>query len=807
MTNVLRLQPGTIVGGDYRLKEQLARGGMGAVYRAEQLSTEVDRALKVMHPELLDNAKARDRFKAEARISAKIQSDHVVSVLGAGIDEKLQCPWIAMELIQGPDLAVWLKAHDPVPREDAWELFRQLCHGLAAAHRIGVVHRDLKPQNVLIAPALRADVPFTVKVLDFGIAKLVEDNHSETTAAVGSPLWMAPEQAQRGQLGIPVDLWALGLLTFRLVTGKHFWRTGNLGAVPIKDVLLELLVEPIPTASARSEELKGRPPPPGFDGWFARCVVRDPSQRFKNAQEALDAMTPILGKGLLRGPSRGGLELVPEPSPGPPGDLAATAPARAPSAVSTVNPSDAPTTLAQEPSRAPRALPTSASEPYALPSDAPPPEAATSTTAGVAVGAPEGPGARSPVPFLAGGVGLGLLAVVAGVALTRHPNTSNTPPSPTTPSAAPVVDAASTPHPVSRPWLEALELAPGNGFTCAVTHGRGVACWGQNDSGQLGDGTTEGRLAPTALGQLTDVREVSSGGTHACARLGDGTVRCWGLNEFGQLGDGTRAPRHAPVAVAGLSRVAQVAAGSNHTCARLEDGTVRCWGHNEFGQLGIGSTISHSAPVAVVGVLNAQTLAVRGDHGCVRVLNGSVRCWGRNIHGQLGDGTVFQRVNTVPVLGLLGATSLALGAEHSCALLRDGTARCWGHNHLGQLGAPGAQHQARAVAVAGLSGAVELTAGEAHTCARLGDGTVHCWGANAHGELGDGATTARPHPSAVLGVHGVESVRAGWRHTCARLASRELRCWGEGEHGELGDHAREPRTHAVAVLARGGPPQ
>jgi len=317
MASVLRLRPGTVIGHDYKIVRMLAKGGMGAVYVAHQESTGVERALKVMHAQLLDDAKSRERFTQESRIAARIESDHVVKVLGAGIDEALETPWIAMEFIKGEDLEAFAKARGALSVEEVLEIFRQLCHGVGAAHNLGIVHRDLKLQNVLIAPAQRSDTPFSIKVLDFGISKMSQDSQTDTTAAVGSPMWMAPEQAQKGKLTPSTDVWPLGLIAFRLLTGKSYWKSGNVPNPPIREVLVELLLHPLDPASQRARELGGVMPPAGFDAWFARAVTRDTSVRYADANEALTGLLQAVAPGSMRpmrAPSMQGIA-IPQPPP------------------------------------------------------------------------------------------------------------------------------------------------------------------------------------------------------------------------------------------------------------------------------------------------------------------------------------------------------------------------------------------------------------------------------------------------------------------------------------------------------------
>ncbi len=169
---------------------------MGAVYVAEQESTGKLRALKVMQSGLISAPKNRERFLLEARVGAKISSDHIVEVVAAGVDGASGMPWLAMELLDGEDLAAMGQRRGRLEASEVLEIFEQLCHALGAAHLASVVHRDLKPENIFIGRSRRASVPFTVKVLDFGIAKILQESRTSatSTAVIGSPLWMAPEQ-------------------------------------------------------------------------------------------------------------------------------------------------------------------------------------------------------------------------------------------------------------------------------------------------------------------------------------------------------------------------------------------------------------------------------------------------------------------------------------------------------------------------------------------------------------------------------------------------------------------------------------
>lgn len=292
-----RLAPGTVFARDYRVVDLLAEGGMGAVYRTEQLSTRKPRALKLVSTRLASDPKGRQRFVREATIGASIDSEHVVEVIGAGIDEETDRPWLAMELLDGADLGAVVRHQGPLSPGQLREVVGQLCHGLAAAHRAGVVHRDLKPANVFIARSRRAGVPFTLKILDFGIAKVVQESGSASseTDTVGSPLWMAPEQLNAQRPTPATDVWALGLLAFWALTGKHYWIAAHAEASTVQALFVEQLFKPLDPPSRRAVAL-GAPVvvPAGFDEWFLACTQREPSQRFADAWAANAALQAIL---------------------------------------------------------------------------------------------------------------------------------------------------------------------------------------------------------------------------------------------------------------------------------------------------------------------------------------------------------------------------------------------------------------------------------------------------------------------------------------------------------------------------------
>jgi len=351
-----------------------------------------------------------------------------------------------------------------------------------------------------------------------------------------------------------------------------------------------------------------------------------------------------------------------------------------------------------------------------------------------------------------------------------------------TPSTPRVTPAAVSATPVAVRGLSgATALAAGGAHICALLQTGTVQCWGRNFAGQLGDGTSGGsRATPVAVRGLSGVTVLVAGSAHTCALLQTGTVQCWGLNDNGQLGDGTTANRATPVAVRGLSGVTALAAGGAHTCALLQTGTVQCWGSNFSGQLGDGTTTDRLTPAVVSGLSGVTALAAGWDHTCAVLQTGTVQCWGSNFSGQLGDGTTTDRLTPVAVSGLSGVTALAAGGAHTCALLQTGTVQCWGRNESGQLGDGTTANRVTPVAVSGLSGATALAVGGAHTCALLPTGTAQCWGRNESGRLGNGTSGGfRATPVVVSGLSGATALAAGGAHTCALLQTGTAQCWGE----------------------------
>jgi alpha-tubulin suppressor-like RCC1 family protein len=256
------------------------------------------------------------------------------------------------------------------------------------------------------------------------------------------------------------------------------------------------------------------------------------------------------------------------------------------------------------------------------------------------------------------------------------------------------VDAAYSP-PMTVVGLDGVvSVSAGDAHTCAVLEDGTARCWGGNSDGQLGNGSTAFSAVPVAVSGLTGALSISAGGSHTCALRASGltrTVRCWGANDLGQLGNGTTTASSVPVTVPGLTSTfvgpAAVAAATVSTCALLDDGTARCWGDNGDGQLGNGSFANTATPVLVNGLTGVASLDTRFINTCATVTSGEVRCWGANQAGQLGNGTASAPSTVaVPVMGLRDAVGVSVGSSFACAARTTGAVVCWGDNDFGRLG-------------------------------------------------------------------------------------------------------------------------
>lgn len=340
-----------------------------------------------------------------------------------------------------------------------------------------------------------------------------------------------------------------------------------------------------------------------------------------------------------------------------------------------------------------------------------------------------------------------------------------------------------------------------------------VWAWGYNFEGELGTGYggeeyLDNPLPVQSYG-ITEVIAVDAGDYHTLALMSDGTLGVWGNNEFGQLGDGTGLDCWYPIPVAGLTNVVAIAAGHRHNLALMSDGTVWAWGEN-WGQVGDGTIIDRPVPVQVhgpgdVGFLTDVVAIAAGDqHSLAIRSDGTVWAWGRNWSGRLGDGTKDHRLAPVQVVGLTDIAFIAAGINHSLAVGRDGRVWAWGGNSHGQLGNGTTDESWVPVEVPGLTDIDAVTAGYWCSLALKSDGTLLGWGSNYMGQLGDGTTDERWSPVAVVGLTGVTGLSTNDYHSLARRSDGTVWSWGPNGSGELGDGTYDRSLTPIQVHSADG---
>lgn len=317
-----QIAPGVIITRKYLLERPLASGGMGSVWIARHVELDVAVAIKFISPELASSNEGRRRFEREAKAAARIHSSNIVHVQDYGVDDEV--PYIVMELMHGEDLEDRLERRGRLSLQEASLITMQVARGLRRAHELDIVHRDLKPQNIFLS---QNDDEEVAKILDFGIAKTrsagVVTDVTSPGGVLGSPHYMSPEQVRGSKDVDPLtDLWALGVVAFRMTTGALPFVGEEYG-----EVMAKILVDPIPLATQIAPDL-----PPAVDEFFAKALARDRAERFQSARELAEALAAVarapIAPASLSGPGMSMTPLLPaqieRTSNAPPPELAIT---------------------------------------------------------------------------------------------------------------------------------------------------------------------------------------------------------------------------------------------------------------------------------------------------------------------------------------------------------------------------------------------------------------------------------------------------------------------------------------------------
>jgi eukaryotic-like serine/threonine-protein kinase len=294
---------GSIIAGKYRVLSMIGSGGMGTVWEGVHTSLGTRVAIKFIKPRFAEQPEARARFEIEARAAAKLKTKHAVHVYDHGITQD-GLPYIVMEFLEGESLSDAIIGRGPLAPAEVASIIGQAARALSKAHAAGIVHRDMKPDNIILAKTDDPGdgAPYVVKLVDFGIAKIIEEQPTDGSASkmggptregtvIGTPNFMAPEQLTAGGAPGPLtDLWSLGACTFAAMTGRLPFEGDMLG-----DIVVKVCALPLPIPSQVSPNV-----PTGFDAWFARVCSRDRAKRFQTADELAQALAGVCGVGRIR---------------------------------------------------------------------------------------------------------------------------------------------------------------------------------------------------------------------------------------------------------------------------------------------------------------------------------------------------------------------------------------------------------------------------------------------------------------------------------------------------------------------------
>ncbi|MCL2174355.1 IPT/TIG domain-containing protein, partial [Candidatus Saccharibacteria bacterium] len=375
------------------------------------------------------------------------------------------------------------------------------------------------------------------------------------------------------------------------------------------------------------------------------------------------------------------------------------------------------------------------------------------------------------------------------------------------------------------------QVSVGGQHTCAIASNDQAYCWGQNNSGQLGDTTHTSSFTPVAVdtsGALSGltIKEISVGDNFSCAIASDGWVYCWGYNNDGRLGDNSIAERTTPTAiysagVLGGLTIKHIDAGYSHTCVVASNDQAYCWGSNSQGELGDNTYANKAFPVAVVATgalsgLGVKEVSAGYWYTCAIASNDRAYCWGQNSGGKLGNNSTA--ISNVPVAVFQGAMpslvvkQISTGQYHTCVIASNDQAYCWGQNTNGQVGDNTSGTNRLIPTVVYTAGVLnglsikQITAGQTHTCAIASNDRAYCWGQNTYGQLGNNSNVQSIFPVAVytsgsLSGLGVKQISANYQYTCAVASDSWVYCWGMNSVGQLGDNTNASRSVPTAVDA------
>ena len=697
--------------GRYQVLEEIASGGQGTVYRAWDTDSGRVVALKVLHPHLSSDAGVLERFRREAQLAAAVAHPNITTIYEVGHAGNLF--FIAMEFLP-LSIHNLIESQGSLPVERAADICYQAALALQAASSRGIIHRDIKPQNLLLAP------DGSVKVTDFGIARATAlSTMTRTGALMGTPHYMSPEQSRGQRVDVRSDIYSLGVVLYQMLSGQLPFEAST----PFEVMRQHIEDRPTPVRRLRSQV------PAALERIVQRCLEKSPERRYRtpvDLAQALQEAVPSVGS--TRGPQQQPVQ--------PPAQRPAQQPAQPPAQ-----------RPAQQPARPPAQRP-------AAPRSSRPRSVRPGTTWMESWARSWQRAHRNRYTWIVAvlslaaalvaiAVNLGVMDPITNslnresapqpaVAVVGATEAQAVPPTPTTTPAPP----APTTQPVPMAVPIGLQLVVSEGsfttissgwwHTCALRQDGTAVCWGLNDEGQASPPDGERFKSITAGwrntcglnlegiavcwgsdpdGQAPPPSErlvsIASGQRHTCGLRSDAAALCWGLNEFGQA-----SPPPG-------ERLVSLSLGHDHTCGLREDGTVVCWGSDVAGQV---SSLPGERFIFLGSSTGALTCGLRE--------NRTAACWGADGDGRASPPSVER------------FTSISSGVEHTCAVRENGTAACWGSDSFGQASPPPDLEF------------TYISSGAEHTCGLRPDGSAVCWGYDEHGQASPPqAAVARAEPA------------------------------------------------------------
>ncbi|MCL1888191.1 MAG: InlB B-repeat-containing protein [Kiritimatiellaeota bacterium] len=341
-------------------------------------------------------------------------------------------------------------------------------------------------------------------------------------------------------------------------------------------------------------------------------------------------------------------------------------------------------------------------------------------------------------------------------------------------------------------------ISVGGFYTVAVKTDGTLWAWGENDDGELGDGTTDEKHIPTQIGTDDDWAIVTAGYHHTLALKTNGTLWAWGVGGSGQLGDGTETSTNIPTKIGDDNDWATIAAGGFHSVALKTNGTLWAWGYNRLGQVGDGTSDGKNIPTKITGISDVVAIAAGFSHTVALKNDGTVWAWGNNDGGQLGDGTWDMKIIPTEITGLSDVVAIAAGFYHNLALKGDGTIWTWGSNGRGQIGDATWDAKNIPTHISGISDVATIAAGAVHSLALMVDGTLWAWG--CYYGLGDGTTGDKNIPTQVDSISNVVFIAGGNNRTLAVKDDSTFWAWGHNYYGELGDGTTDDKLIPTLIL-------